>query len=89
MRKKALSSIVAIILSFVLVFSVVGCTTSGGNISLSQTEATMGVGDILTLRATTDDNSKVEWTSSDETVATVVSGMVTAGRRSSSPRPPR
>ncbi len=78
MRKKALSSIVAIILSFVLVFSVVGCTTSGGNISLSQTEATMGVGDILTLRATTDDNSKVEWTSSDETVATVVSGMVTA-----------
>ena len=77
MKKRALSSIVAIILSFVLVFAVVGCTSDSG-VTLSQTELTMGVGDIQTLRATTEDNSDVVWSSSDDTVATVLSGMITA-----------
>ena len=77
MKKRALSSIVAIILSFVLVFAVVGCTSDSG-VTLSQTELTMGVGDIQNLRATTEDNSDVVWSSSDDTVATVLSGMITA-----------
>ena len=51
-------------------------------VTLSQTEATLNIGETLTLTATVaPDNATdqtVTWTSSDETVATVADGVVTA-----------
>lgn len=48
-----------------------------GSVTISQTSASVTVGETVTLTATASDSSAVSWTSSDETVASVDGGVVT------------
>jgi uncharacterized protein YjdB len=59
--------------------NIYGITRTFTNISLDKTTATIGVGETETLTATTVPNGQeVTWTSSDQSVATVANGVVTA-----------
>ena len=68
--------------SMTITFTIEKPTVAVASISLSQTEVALNIGETLTLTATVaPDNATdqtVTWTSSDETVATVADGVVTA-----------
>ena len=68
--------------SMTITFTIEKPTVAVTGVTLSQTEATLNIGETLTLTATVaPDNATdqtVTWTSSDETVATVADGVVTA-----------
>ena len=51
--------------------------TPSGSVTISQTNATITVGETVTLTATASDNSTISWSSSNSSVATVNKGVVT------------
>ncbi len=72
--KRKFMAFLACLLSMVFVLSLAAC---GATVTMSETSATIGVGDTLRLKAEASDGSKIEsWTTSDETIATVSNGTV-------------
>jgi uncharacterized protein YjdB len=89
MKKRTLLAVCTAIASIVAVgcATMSSCSSAGGEISASSSQTTVSVnkesaellvGETLRLTATVSDGSDTTWTTSDETVATVRNGMITA-----------
>ncbi len=76
--KRTLRAVLAALLASILVFSFAACTKNGGTtVTITREEATIGVTETVRLNAEAEDSTKITWTSSDDTVATVSNGTVT------------
>lgn len=75
--KKHFSKVVAALLLVCMAFGLFAFTACGVTVEISETEISVQVGKTVTLTAIASDGSDVEWSSGDETVATVSNGKVT------------
>lgn len=75
MMKRTFETVLAFALSLIMVLGLAACGTKT-TISLNETALIMGIGDSKRLVATVSDGSMVEWSTSDEEVATVSGGVV-------------
>lgn len=78
MLKRTWQTVIACVLAFALVLSVTACGTAA-TVEINQTSATIGVGDTLRLTATASDNSAIEWSTSNEQIATVATNGTVRG----------
>lgn len=82
MRKKTLVALLSAIMAMCLaVVAFAACGGGNPTVTISQTSASIIVGETVELTATASDESKIEWSSSDASVASVSKGGVVTGRK--------
>lgn len=76
--KKRIVAIVTAVLTLVLGLAVLSaCGNKSKGLSISQTEASIGVGDSLTLLVTAEEKTDLTWTTSDESVVRILTSNST------------